>query len=76
VPDIRARILRVNASGVTEVAEGAGPTLTAPLDAAGAYRVEVFITPRHLGAYMGHVGPADTQREHVWIYSNPIYVTE
>jgi hypothetical protein len=74
-PQVRGRILRADADGVTEVASGPGPTLSAPLDAAGAYRAEVFITPHHLGPYLGHLGTADADREHVWIYSNPVYVT-
>ncbi len=76
VPEVRARILRVDQAGVTELAQGPGPTISAPMDQPGAYRVEVFITPKHLSPYMGHVGTADVEREHVWIYANPIYVTE
>jgi hypothetical protein len=74
-PAIRGRILHAGASGVTEVASGPGPVLSAPLDAAGAYRAEVIIAPHHLGPYLGHLGTADADREHVWIYSNPIYVS-
>jgi len=73
-PSIRARVLRVDASGVTEVAAGAGPTLTAPLDQIAAYRVEVLITPHQLGPYLGRLGPAAADRERTWIYANPIYV--
>ncbi len=73
-PVIRGRILRVDAAGATEVASGAGPVLTAPLDAPGAYRAEVLITPHHLGPYLGHLGTEDADREHVWIYANPVYV--
>ena len=73
-PEIRARILRVDAGGVTEVAAGPGPSLAAPLDVAGAYRVEVLITPRHRGPYLRRLGTAFAEREHVWIYANPIYV--
>lgn len=75
-PSIRARILRVDASGTTEVAEGATPTVIAPLDAPGAYRVEVLITPQHLGPYLHRLGPTLAEREQVWIYANPIYVTD
>jgi hypothetical protein len=75
VPEIRGRILHAGAGGVTEVAAGPGPVLTAPLDAAGAYRAEVIIAPHHLGPYLGHLGTTDADREHVWIYSNPIYVS-
>lgn len=73
-PAIRGRILRIDSDGVTEVAAGAAPTLTAPLDAPGAYRAEVLITPHHYGPYLGHLGTAPAEREQVWVYSNPIYV--
>ena len=72
-PTIAARIVRVDASGPTEVAAGAGPTLTAPMDRAGAYRVEVTMVPRHLGPYLGTLGPAYSERTLPWIYGNPIY---
>lgn len=74
VPAIRARILRVDGGGVTEVAAGSGPSLSVPLDARGAYRVEVLIIPRHHGPYLRRLGSDLAEREHVWIYANPIYV--
>jgi hypothetical protein len=73
-PEIRARILRIDAAGVTEVAAGPGPSLAAPLDAPGAYRVEVLITPHHRGPYLRRLGTTFAEREQVWIYANPIYV--
>jgi hypothetical protein len=73
-PEIRARILRVTASGATEVAAGPGPTLATPLDVAGAYRVEVLIRPRHWGPYLRQLGPGYADMEHPWIYASPIYV--
>jgi hypothetical protein len=73
-PEIRGRIVRVDATGRHEVAAGPGPTLSAPLDQIGAYRVEVSIVPRHLGPYLGHLGTALVDAEYVWIYASPIYV--
>lgn len=75
-PVIRGRILRINSDGsATEVAEGAGPTVTADVTAAGvAYRAEVLITPLHWGPYLGNLGTEYAEREQVWIYSNPFYV--
>lgn len=73
-PEIRARILRVDASGVTEVASGDAPALTVAIDTPGAYRVEVLITPHHHAPYLGRLDD-HAAREQVWIYSNPIYVT-
>jgi hypothetical protein len=76
-PAIRARILRIDPDGTaTEVAEGAGPTVEATIaDAsAAAYRAEVLITPHHLGPYLGTLGTEHSEREQVWIYTNPFYV--
>jgi hypothetical protein len=72
-PEITARILRVDASGPTEIAAGTGPQLSAAIDTTGAYRVEIRIRPLHHGPRLGNLGSADAQREQVWIYSNPIY---
>jgi hypothetical protein len=52
---------------------GAGPTVTAPMDQAGAYRVEISIVPHHLGPYLGDLGTAFADREMPWIYASPIY---
>lgn len=71
-PAIRGRILRVDATGTTEVAAGDG-MLTTALDSPGAYRVEVLITPYHHAPYLGRLDE-HAEREQVWIYSNPIYV--
>ncbi len=73
-PTIRARVLRVDAAGVTEVAAGAGPTLTVALDRVGAYRVEVKMTPHHIGPYLHRLGTEHAEREAPWIYASPIYV--
>lgn len=73
-PEIRARIIRVTSSGASEIAAGAGPTLSAPLDLAGAYRVEVLIRPHHWGPYLRQLGPGYADMEHPWIYASPIYV--
>lgn len=73
-PVIEARILRVDAGGVTEVGRGNGPQLTLPLDQVGAYRVEVTILPHHLGPYLGDLGPDMADVVLPWIYANPIYV--
>lgn len=73
-PVIRARVLHVDASGTTEVAEGSSAELAVPLDTVGAYRVEVLITAHHMGPYLRNLGTAFAEREQVWVYSNPIYV--
>ena len=73
-PEISATLLRIDATGVHTLATGPGPTLSAPADQPGAYRVEISIVPHHLGPYLGHLGPADAGHTFPWIYSNPIYV--
>ncbi len=72
-PEIRTAIVRVDAAGSEEIAVGDGE-VTAPADQPGAYRVEVRITPHHLGPYLGTLGTDYAEVERVWIYSNPIYV--
>ncbi len=47
-PTITARIVRIDAAGVHEVAAGTGPTLSVALDRVGAYRVEITMTPHDL----------------------------
>ncbi len=74
-PELHARLLRVDAAGVHELASGAGPTVSAPADQPGAYRVEISIVPHHLGPYLGHLGTAPADQELPWIYGNPVYVT-
>ncbi len=73
-PEVRVSILHVDASGSREVASGTSGTISAALDAPGAYRVEVYITPKHLAPYFGNLGPEYSEREYPWIYANPIYV--
>lgn len=74
VPEISAQVFRLDAGGKTVVAEGSTPTLTAPLDQVGAYRVEIHITPHHLGGYFRDLGPELADKDYVWVYSSPIYV--
>ncbi len=73
-PSVRVAIVHVNATGSRAIASGTEGTITAPLDAPGAYRVEVYITPTHLIPYLRDLGPEHAQKEHPWIYTNPIYV--
>jgi hypothetical protein len=73
-PAITGIIWKVTAAGRTMVTSGAGPTLTAPLDEVGAYRVEIRITPRHLRGYLRDLGPDLADAEYAWIYASPIYV--
>lgn len=79
---LSARLLRITAPlneppGVAPVrellAESHGEPISYIVDAPGAYRVEVTLTPEHLRAELGSL--ADLLLHPVpWIYSNPIYI--
>lgn len=75
-PSVRVRVVWIE-KGTTRV-EQLTNTDRVPVEvrimAPGAYRVEVLITPRHLGPYLNDLGPALADVEHVWIYTSPIYV--
>ena len=74
-PEIHAKVIYVAPGGASStVAAGDGPQLTAPLSAAGAYRVEISIVPHHLGPYLGTLGTAYADQELPWVYASPIYV--
>jgi hypothetical protein len=73
-PEIRATVLRADASGPTVVATGSGPELDVALPGPGAYRIEVTIVPRHLGPYLRDLGTSYADRELPWIYTSAIYV--
>jgi hypothetical protein len=70
-PTITMRLLRITSAGTTVVGEGS--SITVPSAAAGAYRVEVRMTPEHLRPYLGET-PDQWIREEIWIRGNPIYV--
>ena len=77
-PTIRARVIWIEPGGhVEEIASQDGAvrsSLDVHLGAPGAYRVEIVITPSHLGPYLGDLGPDLANRELPWIYTSPIYV--
>lgn len=71
-PTITLHVLRAIEGGFEEVATGEGELGYMP-DAAGAYRVEVRIVPRHLVGLLGDYAElAETPR--AWVYANPFYV--
>ncbi len=74
VPDVRVSIVHVDASGSREVAGGTSGVISAPMSSVGAYRVEVYITPKHLLPYLGNLDSDHSEREYPWIYANPVYV--
>lgn len=73
-PTIMAKVIRIAPSGAPVVVAEGDSTLTANLDAPGAYRIEVTIVPSHLGPYLGDLGPAKAEQTLPWIYTSPFYV--
>jgi hypothetical protein len=76
VPVVHARVLWIETPTgvVTELASTDRDHLDVHIGAPGAYRVEISITPRHLGPYLGDLGPDLAEAELPWIYASPIYV--
>jgi len=73
MPEISTRIIRIPPAGAAEeVASGTNDILIEDAQP-GAYRAEVWIVPWHLKKWLG-TEPLQFIREHIWIYSNPIYV--
>lgn len=69
---IRTRIFHSTAAGTSLVHEATGTEgITFPVSEAGAYHVEVWITPNHLTAALG-TEAALANHEYMWIISNPI----
>ena len=71
---VQVRLLYVAPGGKpVEVATSDGSAPINHTAQAGAYRVEVYLTPGHLSGYMGS---KQTQllKKHLWVFANPIYV--
>ncbi len=75
-PIVHARVLWIETPTgvVTELATTDRDHLDVHIGARGAYRVEISITPSHLGPYLGDLGPDLANVELPWIYASPIYV--
>lgn len=73
-PHIRTELHWVDTAGTdTVVATARGASLTYTITQQGAYRAELYITPRHLKDFARDENSVD--REYRWIVSNHIYVT-
>jgi hypothetical protein len=74
-PDVRTVLYRAHEGERTVVAEVLGDTAIA-IDAPGpgVYRVEVWITPRHLGPYLGDWVAEYTTVEVPWVQSGGIFL--
>jgi hypothetical protein len=76
-PTVRIRVIKIDTAGsraVTEVGSSEDQSLDVQLSGPGAYRVEIAIIPRHVGPYLGDLGPASAEVEVPWVYASPIYV--
>jgi hypothetical protein len=74
-PVIRTRAYWIEPGGaVTELTSSQDTQVNLNLGAPGAYRIEISIVPRHLGPYLGDLGPALADAELPWIYVSPFYV--
>lgn len=73
-PELTLRVLLARETSWELVAEGDGTLEVSPSEP-GAYRAEVRMRPRHLEGLLGSYTDL-VDRDFVWIYSNPIYVTD
>lgn len=73
-PVLTIRLLRAIEGGFEEVARSTDKELRHPVVAAGAYRAEIRIEPRHLEKYLGDWARTVGKTNFPWIYSNAIYV--
>lgn len=71
-PEITLHLMRAVEGGFEEVASGESQLDYSPTEA-GAYRVEVRMTPLHLEGLLGNY--EDQRLEpRVWLYANPFYI--
>ncbi len=72
---VRAEVIRIDASGANVIATavGSGGRVAVQVPGTGAYRVEVYIQPRHLIPALGGERALGLE-EYLWIWSNPVYV--
>jgi hypothetical protein len=72
-PTITGHIYWIDATGNHEIASDTKP-FSVHAGVAGAYRVEITITPSHLGPYLHDLGTGMAEVELPWIYTSPFYV--
>jgi hypothetical protein len=73
-PRVRLRLVQVGPSGESlTVAEAIDASLVYGVQAAGAYRAEVMITPRHLSDFLDY-DREKADQEMPWIVTNHIYL--
>lgn len=72
-PTVTGKVVWIDSSGSHEVGHG-DSTFLVHVGAPGAYRVEITITPSHLGPYLRDLGSDMAGVALPWIYASPFYV--
>lgn len=73
-PAIEGRLYRATADGRELLQTWTEGALELPAPGPGVYRVEVWITPRHLAPYLGDVADDYTERTLPWVYSGALFL--
>lgn len=73
-PTLEGRLYRATADGRALLDSWTEGTLELDAPGPGVYRVEVWITPRHLAPYLGEVAGDYTETAIPWIYSGALFV--
>lgn len=73
-PGIEGRLYRATAEGRSLLHTWTDGEFSLEVPGPGVYRVEVWITPRHLAPYLGDVAPNYVEKQLPWIYSGAIFV--
>ncbi|HRI10616.1 MAG TPA: hypothetical protein PKW35_22500, partial [Nannocystaceae bacterium] len=73
-PTLRGVVIRATADTREVIAEWSEGEKVLALPGPGVYRVEVWITPRHLAPYLGDYQEPYISREVPWIYSGALFV--
>ena len=73
-PVIEGRLIRASMNGRETLETWTEGSVEVAADVPGVYRVEVWITPRHLTPYLGDVAADYTERVLPWMYSGALFV--
>ena len=73
-PLVRGVLLRAHGGAREVIAEWSEGERVVPVPGPGVYRLEVWLTPRHLAPYLGDYQEPYISRELPWIYSGALFV--
>jgi hypothetical protein len=73
-PGIEGRLIRATGAGRETLETWTEGSIEVAADVPGVYRVEVWITPRHLEPYLGSVAADYTEKTLPWVYSAALFV--